>query len=401
MRVLIVEPHATGHHSSYLRWLTQGVTRRGWNAAIVTTPEALAHPSMKATGSDFGGVYIHTMEDLSSNRRPGNGAWHLLLREFMYWRAFRRAAREVHAKLPVDAVILPYVDYCFHALAILGSPFGGMPWWGISMRLRVAQNPDGGKTPLPFKWRMADRVLGDSHLQALFFINPSVREVPASWLSIKRIPKLRYLADPAEHNVTALRSNSRGALGVADDDVVILVYGLIDERKGIDALLTILATRRDLSNYVVILAGMQVANVTSLLQTEQYAELLSQRRLVMLDHFLSDVEQAIVFAAADVVWLGYRNHLFMSGVLVLAARAGLPLVGTAEGEIGWLIKKNELGAIASIDKPEEVALALTAMLDPERRTKSGQRARSAFAHHTVETFGDTVLSALNSSSNPS
>ncbi len=29
MRVLILEPHATGHYSSYLQWMTAGPIKRG------------------------------------------------------------------------------------------------------------------------------------------------------------------------------------------------------------------------------------------------------------------------------------------------------------------------------------------------------------------------------------
>jgi hypothetical protein len=101
-----------------------------------------------------------------------------------------------------------------------------------------------------------------------------------------------------------------------------------------------------------------------------------------------------LFAAADVVWVGYRKHIYMSGVLVLAGRAGLPVVGTIEGEIGQLIMKHGLGSAARIDRPAEVATALRAMLDPSIRAEMGERAKRFFAQHTVENFGTRVLSAF-------
>jgi glycosyltransferase involved in cell wall biosynthesis len=205
---------------------------------------------------------------------------------------------------------------------------------------------------------------------------------------------LRYLPDPAEPVDVRTRRQSRAALGISDGQAAILVFGSIDERKGIDSLLAAVTGPEGMENYVVILAGKHSAAMQARLRAGPAAEPTARKPLIVMDRVLSDAERDQVFSAADVVWVGYRNHAYMSGVLVLAGRAGLPVVGTSEGEIGRLIAEYRFGIAARIDRQAEVISALRAMLDAGTRTAMGQRALSAFADHTVENFGASVLEVL-------
>ena len=399
MRILIIEPHASGHHANYLHWLVRATNRRQWSVVIATNAATLTHPSITGLSSEFENVQIHLMSASNSANRVAARSPLLIRKEFAYWRGFREVVDEVRASMSIDAVILPYIDYCFHAVAILGSPFKELPWCGISMRLAVPKSDANVKSALPWKWRLAKRVLRGPNLKALFVINPSVRDIPTNWCAATLLAKLRYLPDPAEQKINGSRKESRAILGLCDGDVAILVFGLIDERKGIDSLLANLSSQNNLSNYVVILAGKQSAYMHNQMQTSLCVDLLSRKRLIVLDRFLTDAEQSLVFTASDVVWVGYRNHFYMSGVLVLAGRAGLPVIGTTEGEIGRLITEHNLGAVARMDRSAEVTLALRAMLDARRRNQMGRRAELAFASHTVENFGASVMAAFQSSCN--
>jgi glycosyltransferase involved in cell wall biosynthesis len=396
MRVLILEPHASGHHASYLRWLVQAAAAKRWSVVIASTRSALSHPSLATLASDFGDVRTHLIADFPVDDGRVVRAHRLLRREFVYWKAFNRAAAVVRGNVPIDAVILPYVDYCFYALAILGSPFGESPWCAISMRLQVAQDAANGRPRMSVKWRLAKRILASPALKKLFVINPSVENVPANWFSPAMRSKLRYLPDPAEYDFTGSRGESRAALGISNGQVAILVFGSIDERKGIDSLLNGLALQNDLDSYVVILAGRQSVNVRDQVQAAACAELLSQKRLIVINRFLTTSEQNRVFAAADVVWVGYRNHVYMSGVMVLAGKAGVPVLGSPEGEIGRLIAKYDLGYTARLDRPAEITSALRALLDAHKRAEMGEKAQSAFASHTMENFGAEVTAAFDS-----
>jgi glycosyltransferase involved in cell wall biosynthesis len=395
MRVLILEPHATGHHASYLRWLAEATRTRNWSVIIATTDDALSHPALTSIESEFSNVEVHRIRDSSPFLASLMRSSRLILREFGYWRTFKRTVSEIHARSPLDFIVLPYIDYCFYALSVLGAPFRRTPWCAISMRLAVTGTRRVGPPALPWKWRMARRLLASSSLRALFVINPSVSEVPPNWCSGRTLLKLRYLPDPAHCEIADSRLESRAHLDVSSEDVAILVFGSIDERKGIDSLLAALSSRDDLGNYRVILAGKQSPTMNAALASTDSLRLIGQRRLIVMDRFVGDAELGSLLAACDVVWVGYRNHIYMSGVLVLAGRAGLPVIGTVDGEIGRLITKHALGVVARIERPTEVAIAMHAMLDSSLREDMGRRARIAFENHTVEDFGVRVLAAFD------
>jgi glycosyltransferase involved in cell wall biosynthesis len=263
------------------------------------------------------------------------------------------------------------------------------------MRLAVTRADVGHRSSLPLKWRMAKRILSESNLKALFVINPSVNDVPSSWYSPDRLARLRYLPDPAGHTVIGSKSNSRATMGLPSTAVVVLVFGSIDERKGIESLIGTLTAESDLEEYVVVVAGSQTAEMRKQMRESPYIELQARNRLIVLDRFLNDTEQGTLFTAADIVWVGYRSHIYMSGVMVLAGRAGLPVIGTVDGEIGRLITKHGLGAVAKIDEPAEVARALRVLRDRTARAEMGNRAQLTFASHTVENFGTSILAAFD------
>lgn len=328
--------------------------------------------------------------------QASGGYLSLLRRELGYWRLFRKVAREVNAAATIDAVILPYIDYCYYACGVLGVPLSGRPWCAISMRLSVERHGEREKARRPWKWLISQRMLADRTCKSLFVINPSVRHMPSGWFSAERALKIRYLPDPAELPVTSVRSEARDALGLPERALAILVFGSIDERKGVDLLLAALTSTGDLKDCVVILAGSQSEGVRTLLDTPGTLELRAQGRLLAFDRYIDQAEQARVFAASDVVWVGYRNHAHMSGVLVLAGKAGLPALGTAQGEIGQLIGENALGAVAPGDRPDDIAAALQSLLDENARSEAGRRIAEFFQDHTIENFGNTVLSAFES-----
>jgi glycosyltransferase involved in cell wall biosynthesis len=361
---------------------------------VATTHAALLHPSLSGIGAEFKDVEFHFIAHVNERYGITSGPLQLARRELAYWRSFKKAVREVCIRYPVDRIILPYVDYCFHSLALFGAPFGGIPWCAISMRLAVSPSDSGAGPEMSLKWRMAKRILGGRTLKALFVINPSVEDIPLDWWPREIHSRLRYLPDPAVSAEVVSRDQSRANLGLTDDVLAVLVFGSIDHRKGAESLLAALTAQTSLDRYVVILAGKQSDDVQCKLQSPLYAELRLKKKLIVFDQFLNDLEQRAVFSAADVVWVGYRNHVFMSGVLVLAGRAGLAVVGTNEGEIGRLIKRHSLGLTVHTNEPTEIIEALHVLYDGETRAEMGKRGRRAFETHTVENFGAMVLGAF-------
>jgi glycosyltransferase involved in cell wall biosynthesis len=77
-----------------------------------------------------------------------------------------------------------------------------------------------------------------------------------------------------------------------------------------------------------------------------------------VDGYANSVTEEAAFRAADLVWLGYQSHFSMSGVLVLAAIAGVPVVSTHKGLIGWMTREHELGDVIDVERASEVTQCL-------------------------------------------
>jgi glycosyltransferase involved in cell wall biosynthesis len=91
------------------------------------------------------------------------------------------------------------------------------------------------------------------------------------------------------------------------------------------------------------------------------------------------------------VWLGYRDHYVMSGVLVQAGSMGLPVVACNTGLIGWLTHKYELGLTVPIDNVDAVTKTIAQLSPPSRvSTAYGENGRRFSAHHTPEEFARIV-----------
>jgi glycosyltransferase involved in cell wall biosynthesis len=394
MRILILEPGLSGHHAAYLRWLLEATSRRGWATVLATTSAAEEQPVLRHVLADFNHVELHRIEQQYDHRRAASGVWSLWARDLQFRKMFRIATKRVGISQRIDGVLLPYLDYCFYSISMLGAPFGRIPWCAISMRLSVPLDASEHKSLMPRKWRLAMRLLGNEHLRALFVINPSVARLPTAWCPPELRRKLVYLPDPARLEGNGDRDGFRAKLGISADALVILVLGAIDERKGVDVLIDCLATDAALNAYSVVIAGRVAENVRIYLESSVPLALGEHRRLFVIDRFLEDSELPHCLSSADAVWLGYTKHNYMSGVLVLAGIAGLPVVGTKSGEIGDFIERYQMGVSVDVNRTEDLAAGLRRLLDGETRRCMGSRGRKAFAAHTVENFGDLVLDAF-------
>jgi glycosyltransferase involved in cell wall biosynthesis len=113
----------------------------------------------------------------------------------------------------------------------------------------------------------------------------------------------------------------------------------------------------------------------------------------VLDHFISGETESDLFSACDVVWLGYKGHYGMSGVLVQAYRSGTPLIATADGLIGWFCGDGELGPVINDLSVDSINQALDQALD-----SFGENPCVASGHllerNTLSHFKQTLQSAI-------
>src|SRR5215831_14642227 len=183
-RVLIIEPHSTGHHATYLRWAIEAALEGGHAVTVATGAEVLAHPELQALLAAPSGIRVRLMEGLPD---PGEleSRWQIIGRELSYWRCFRRAVARELDEGPLGTVVFPYLDYLFFVAGLLSMPSGPVSWCGVAMRL-WHHAPAGSPPSLTLRWRIARRLLADRRCRAMFCINSSVLSIPESWLDAQQ-----------------------------------------------------------------------------------------------------------------------------------------------------------------------------------------------------------------------
>ncbi len=134
MNILVIEPHMEGHHGVWLRWLVQGLVNKGFEVTIATIQASKQHPVVPLIEALATSRVKMLFVPWDKGRSHGYGALHLVTMEIRYWRLFKDMFSKVRRGATVDAVFIPYLDYCANAIGLLGSPFGTVPWSAVVMR---------------------------------------------------------------------------------------------------------------------------------------------------------------------------------------------------------------------------------------------------------------------------
>jgi len=101
------------------------------------------------------------------------------------------------------------------------------------------------------------------------------------------------------------------------------------------------------------------------------------------------------FEMADVVVMPYQFHVGSSGVMLLAASHGRPVVGPAFGLIGETIRRERLGIAVDTTDPAALAAALTlAIIDSSEAFSDRDSMRAFAALHHEDGFAPALFSGL-------
>lgn len=372
-KVLILETCANGHRGPYLHWMATGLVEHGFNVTIITLPEVMAHPSLRALSERIpdGGGPLQIIEAAAPVKLPssvaGGGLIGLAYPQLAYWRLFRAWYREFAEIVKPDVVYLPDLDSTLYATGLLGSPFGACPWTGLVMRPSFHYKDIGVVAPEPslaaIRKAIFFRLLNNRYLRYLLTLDEPLSE----YLKGKgtAAEKVVFFPEPAASHKIKDVIVAKEMFGLSKDRKAVIVYGAITARKGVIELLRALACPDFPPSVDVLLAGKISTEIRNALSEDWIQSLVVNGRLRIVDRFISDDEEPFLFAATDVVWLGYKAHYGASGVLVQAARSGCAVLACKEGVIGWQTVRHHLGETASIDDKSSIISALHRIMTPK------------------------------------
>lgn len=398
--ILIPEISETGHHPGYVRHILESVDREASNVLVAGTRRLVSHSELDPVRDRFQPIEIQVSAK-EETRLNDFSTMGLIRREFCVRSIYARVWQQAIQSQPIDMVIIPFVDDCSNAMALLGAPFGRTPWVGISMRTQF-HLPDMGvianrKMGSGVRASLFRRLLKQADLKELLTIDPTLIHY-ARHQSGAEFAKLHYLPDPSESLPPLSKREARNSLGIPADCKAILVYGSLSERKGLSHLIRAMNLPECPKNIHVVVAGSQDAGIKALLESPAAASLIASNRLHLVSGYIPTTRVAQLVYASDAMWIGYVDFFTMSGVLVLASRHGLPSITTHQGIVGYLSRMHACGVPVDPRSEESIidVLRRIATGDPSL-ARAAENARNAFSDHSHAEFyrivGDSVRTA--------
>ncbi len=405
-KLLVFELSVGGHYPSYIQHLItywQGQNLPGILYVLVTPQFLLQHRDVvdlveaKTARSQVIFQSISEAEAVSlADRASKLGR---LRRNFQEWRLLQKYTK----RLGIDHAFIPYLDTRFLPIALgqgLCCKFSGIyfrPTWHYS---KINKTTLGIKTLLKNTWSklVLQRILANPQFTQLFCLDSLAVDQLKHW---QKGRKTRAIADPVQQfPANEVRAQFlKRQLGIEAHRRVFLLFGAINDRKGIYQLLDALEQlpSQELSQACILIVG-SLADATDADQIRSRIDHIEQSCAVQLIHVESYVPEEDIqhyFNLSDVVLAIYQRHVGMSGILVRAAIAQKPVLSSNYGLMGALTQRHQLGLAIDSTESWEIAWAMSHLLMVPLEEVGDRRAMAAFGEQSSpQSFAQTVFSTL-------
>lgn len=399
MNLAIYDTSLDGHRASYIKAIAMESSNRGWQTSILLPASARGHEATTAIRETVGERNVH----FSPLPEPHFGSGTLALARY-HLNQRNRAQRCIESLRPSpDFVYIPSLDVMDKAIQLLGSPAGKIPMGGMCMRTRFHMRSEGidAQTPsrvsiigsLPFR-----RLLRVGGVECVTTADPSLadyakRQKPKEFQKVKFVPEIGM----DKPNISA--RDARQMFGLDGGDRVILAYGVITERKSLPELVDAIQSLPD-SRIRILIAGQPDNPSRQFLASAAVNELVRRRRIILKLGYSSPEVESAAFSAADAVWVAYKNHSTMSGVLLQAVCCEIPVITANYGLAHWLTSREGIGVSVDLTKPDIVAQQIQSLLlDGDKYKSYQENARRIADRHRPKRFGEAVCDAIQESHN--
>jgi glycosyltransferase involved in cell wall biosynthesis len=380
MTIALVDLYAGGHHRMYVELLTSEWLRQerpGQLSLWVSAAFARQHADLLGQLT-AAGISCHTLRRVEEAREGVAGLRALLKNDRMHGHALSEVA-----EAGPDHIVFLYMDHAQLAIGRYRKPTPRVS--GILFRPTFHMPSSGLKHALTNlrKRIVLNKMLQSPALHRVFCLDPWAAAALGGPRAV-HLPDGITLPGP-DVDPEALREElGLGDAQGPDHSPVFLMFGVLSERKGMLALADAWRGQGHL-----VLAG-RVPKDEPLAETAA-TRLAARPDVTWMNEYVSEARMASLFRAADVVLVPYQHHVGSSNVLIRAAAAGKPVIGSNSGLVGRLIAEHHLGLAVDTTQPDVWADALASAgalpFDP------ASAARFAAAN-TPEAMGATLYDSL-------
>lgn len=400
--LLIFDLSIRGHHPNYIRhliryWHTQTDFR--YLSFVVSPRFLIEHEDVVLYAKQQANPHIQFVaiaEQQYAALKARKKALGRNIRNFQEWRLFCDYA----AQLQVTHGLIMYLDTYFLSIAWGRQP--PCPFSGIYFRPTLHYDQFGDQPSLNWRQKLnrgrenstLNKVLQKSGLTTLFCLDPIA--VPALKQRQAR-PKIVHLPDPVEYVPPQPQDHTlRQELGIEADRTVFLLFGAIDERKGIYQVLdAIERLSPDWTRHLCLLMVGE-SKIQQQLETRITEVTTSQPVQIIRNYqFVSEEEVWTHFRISDVVLATYQKHVGMSGILLLAAATQKPVLSTDFGLMGAMVKQHQLGITVDSTQPDQIGQGMMDFIGESRQDFYNPEQMLTWAQqNSAENFAKTIFAEI-------
>jgi glycosyltransferase involved in cell wall biosynthesis len=401
-KLLLFDLSIRGHHPAYIRHLITYWRERHLAChldIVVSARFPHEHPDVMADARQYQPPYAVNMIPIAPDEeaalRARTSRRQRARRHWQEWHVFQTYAK---ASAPSHGLLM-YLDT--YRLPLLLGASAPCPFSGIYFRPSFHYSDlQPGATSMVERlrqWRekrTVSRILRHPRLQYLFCLDPFAIEPLRRFHSRVRPVAL---PDPVQPAQLAVRScDLRQELAIAPGRTVLLLFGSLTARKGVYPLLDALATLSPQLCQQLCLLLVGESNIAG--DLESRIQQLCQSRPVQIIRryeFIPESEIQAYFQLADVVLAPYQRHVGMSGILMLAAAAGTPVLSSDYGLMGAMVRHHQLGLTVDSTSIRDIAAGLQRCLSQAPSTLCNRQRMHAFAQHNrAERFAEVIYNTL-------
>jgi hypothetical protein len=370
--ILIIETEYEGHYlTGYIKYILRSFKNKKFKITLLTSIDAnnKAKGALQILRKEKLKFNIETIKNLKLKKFS---SIHLIVHQIRLYFAIKEKFKELSLSTRFDHIFLTSIQKLDKSLVVFGSPFQNINFSGIYLDIKFHLY----KYKIHYKSRF--NYLSKKFFQKLLEFPTLDNIITNDHLLKKYIKsnnwnnshKLKFLHDPKEFNFSFNKFYSREKLGIPNKSILILLYGALIESKGIVELLSIFKVAKLNKNIRVVLAGKQFTNYKNFALNNSFINKLKlDKKLFIFNRWISEKEEALLFSAADIVWIGYKNYSSPSGVLYQAIQKDIPSLISNEGLINSLNKKIKVGYVTNINNPLDIVKGINYVLNYRNKKK--------------------------------
>jgi len=333
-RILIYEPSASGHHFKYVQLLIRAFSGQGREIFLASKGESFDSIEYTTLLKEYEHLFTKVLIDCSQVRN-------IYLMSLLHsWNLLKIAKRYNY-----DLVFIPYLDIYLYTLGFLlrlYPPPKGRSFEGIIFRGDCSYDGLPKRRRNRIRRYVMQMILASQVFHRVLFIDELIYE---SFL--KSVPqangRMALCPDPVETDYTTGRDEFRRRFAIPREAKAVGVFGLIDSRKGVDRLLRAFDASWRAPSHHLFLMGNHSEKVRECVRNSALGS-----QIISVDRFVTDDEMVSGINAVDVVAAVYPRHVGSASIVIRAAAAGKPVLGSDFGWIGHMIRKHGLGKVCNV-----------------------------------------------------